>query len=210
MTGRLEIPHILIVGGGAGGLELAIRLARATGCGRDAHVVLADPAPVHLWKPRLHEIAVGLLAAAEEQASFAEQAAAHGFRFVLGAVEAIDVDKNMARIAAVAGPDGSGELIPARSLRFDTVVLAIGSTVDDFGTPGVFEHCHVLDTPEGAERLHRAILAQAARVAAGERSGCGSPSSVRAQPASSWRLICAARPAGWRSIAACWIRPAST
>lgn len=167
MTGTDGPPEILIVGGGAGGLELTIRLARLTGRGRRARITLVDPSPGHLWKPRLHEIAVGLLVASEEQAGFAEQAAAHGFTFVLGAVEALDAKAGTAKVGAVTGPDGAGELIPPRVLRFDTAVLAVGSTVDDFGTPGVFEHCHVLDAPEGAERLHRALLAQAAPVAAG-------------------------------------------
>ncbi|WP_174298761.1 NAD(P)/FAD-dependent oxidoreductase, partial [Sphingomonas bacterium] len=157
----------LIVGGGAGGLELAIRLARATRRGGRAAVTLVDPAPAHVWKPRLHEIAVGLLVAADEAAGYAEQAAAHGFTFMLGAVEAIDGSAGTARVGVVREPDGSDELLPARTCRFDTAVLAIGSTVDDFGTPGVADHCHVLDTSDGAERLHRAILAQAARVAAG-------------------------------------------
>lgn len=160
-------PSILIVGGGAGGLELAIRLARTTGRGGRARITLVDPSPAHLWKPRLHEVAVGLLVAADERARYAEQAAMHGFRFVLGPVEAIDAEAGLARVGAVAAPDRSGELMPARTLAFDTVVLAIGSTVDDFGIPGVAEHCHALDTPAGAERLHHAILAQAARVAAG-------------------------------------------
>ena len=166
MSDGPTLPEILIVGGGAGGLELAIRLARSTSRGRRARITLADPSPGHLWKPRLHEIAVGLLVPSEEQAGFAEQAAAHGFTFVLGTVNALDVRSGLARVGSVPGPDGSGELIPPRTIRFDTVVLATGSTVDDFETPGVFEHCHVLDTPEGAERLHRAIVAQAARVAA--------------------------------------------
>lgn len=169
MEGAVKIPHIVIAGGGAGGLELAIRLARATGRGKQARVILVDPSPDHLWKPRLHEIAVGLLVAAEEQASFATQAAAHGFYFVLGACEKIDADARTVWIAAVPGPDGSSELLPPRELGFDAAVLAIGSTIDDFGTPGVFEHTYALDTPEGAERLHRAILAQAARIAAGEQ-----------------------------------------
>lgn len=168
-----ELPRILIVGGGAGGLETVIRLARATGRGKRARVTLVDPEPGHLWKPRLHEIAVGLLVPSEEQASFAEQAAAHGFTFVLGAVEKIDGQEGRARVGSVEAPDGAGELLPARTLPFDTAVLAVGSTVDDFGIPGVFEHCHVLDTPEGAERLHRAVLAQAARVAAGEQDRLG-------------------------------------
>ncbi|WP_174278439.1 NAD(P)/FAD-dependent oxidoreductase [Sphingomonas bacterium] len=164
-----QAPHILIIGGGAGGLELAIRLARATRRGGRARVTLVDSSPAHVWKPRLHEIAVGLLVAAEEQANYAEQAAAHGFAFVLGATDTIDVTARTARVGAVREPDGPRELLPQRTSPFDIAVLAIGSTVDDFGTPGVHEHCHVLDTPEGAERLHRAILAQAARVAAGEQ-----------------------------------------
>ncbi len=162
-------PHFLILGAGAGGLELAIRLARATGRGRRVRVTLVDPAPGHIWKPRLHEIATGLLVAADEQAGYAEQAAAHGFTFVLGKAEALDANARTVRVGAVSEPDGPGELLPVRTLRFDTAVLAIGSTVDDFGISGVFEHCHVLDTSDGAERLHRAILARAARVAAGEQ-----------------------------------------
>ena len=161
--------QVLVVGGGAGGLELAIRLTRATGRGRRARVTLVDPAPGHIWKPRLHEIATGLLVAAEEKAGYAEQAAAHGFTFVLGKVEALDANARTVRVGAVPEPDGPNELLPPRTLRFDTAALAIGSTVDDFGIPGVFEHCHTLDTADGAERLHRAILARAARVAAGEQ-----------------------------------------
>ena len=160
---------ILVVGGGAGGLELAIRLARAVRRGRRARVTLVDPSPGHIWKPRLHEIAVGLLVPAEEQANYAEQGATHGFAFVLGAVEAIDASAGTARVGAVREPDGPDELLSPRLLRFDVAVLAIGSTVDDFGMPGIFEHCHALDTPDGAERLHRAILAKAARVGAGEQ-----------------------------------------
>lgn len=162
-------PHVLIVGGGAGGLELAIRLARATRRNRRARVTLVDPSPGHIWKPRLHEIAAGLLLAAEERVRYAEQAAAHGFTFVLGAAQALDAAARTLQVGAVQDTDGPAELLPRRTLGFDTAVLALGSTVDDFGTPGVAEHCHALDTADGAERLHRAILAQAARVAAGEQ-----------------------------------------
>ncbi len=165
MTDR-QSSEVLIVGGGAGGLECAIRLARSMRRGRLGRVTLVDPVPAHVWKPRLHEVATGLLMIAEEQASYAEQAVAHGFTFVLGAVKALDARQGIARISAVQEPDGPAELLPPRTLRFDTVVLAIGSTIDDFGIPGVLDHCYVLDTAAGADRLHRAILAQATRVSA--------------------------------------------
>ena len=168
--------RIVVVGGGAGGLELAIRLARLTRPGGRARVTLIDRLPTHTWKPRWHEIAVGLLVEAEEAASYAAQGARHGFDFVLGEVERLDPERREVSLAAapyaaddlMARGDG-GDLLPARTLTYDTAVLAIGSTVNDFGTPGVGEHCYTLDTAAGSERLHRALLARAARVKAGVR-----------------------------------------
>lgn len=169
MTPDARRPCILIIGGGAGGLPLAIRLARMTGRGRRASVTLVDPSAAHLWRPRLHEVAVGLLLADRERASFADQARSHGFTFVLGAVAAIDTERRTARIAARNEENDASEPPPVCTLEFDVVVLAIGSSVDDFGTRGVPEHCFAIDTPDGAERLHDAVLAQAARVMTGER-----------------------------------------
>ena len=165
--------RIAIVGGGAGGLELAIRLARLTRPARRARVTLIDRHPAHIWKPRLHEIAAGLLVAAEEEASYAAQAQRHGFDFILGEATRLDPERRQLSLAATHYPDddpvahaAGDDLLPARSLSYDTAVLAIGSTVDDFGTPGVREHCYTLDTPLAAEQLHRAVLARAARVKA--------------------------------------------
>ncbi len=57
---RTPGPHrILVVGGGAGGLELATRLGDKLGRRGKADVTLIDKARVHLWKPLLHEIAAG-------------------------------------------------------------------------------------------------------------------------------------------------------
>lgn len=168
--------HIVVIGGGAGGLELAIRLARATRRGSSARVTLVDRRPTHLWKPRLHEIATGLLVPADEEVSYAAQGAEHGFRFVLGETSTIDTAAKRIVVAPVHFPDtriAHGEddvLLPERTLDYDIAVLAVGSTVNDFGTPGVREHCYTLDTVGGAEQLHRAVLALAARVAEEEAS----------------------------------------
>ena len=177
-SGQAErLPRVVIVGGGAGGLELAIRLARLTRPGNRARVTLVDRRPTHIWKPRLHEIAAGLLVAAQEEAGYAAQAQRHGFEFILGEVERLDPERRELHIAATPYPSDDhvahafdGDLLPARALTYDTAVLAIGSTINDFGVPGVREHCYTLDSPAGAERLHRALLARAARVKAGVQS----------------------------------------
>src|SRR5690349_23854440 len=59
-AGEAERRHrIVIVGGGAGGLELATRLGDKLGRRGKADITLIDKARAHLWKPLLHEIAAG-------------------------------------------------------------------------------------------------------------------------------------------------------
>src|SRR5439155_1305742 len=53
--------RVLIVGGGAGGLELATRLGDTLGKQMRASIALLDKSRVHVWKPHLHEVASGTL-----------------------------------------------------------------------------------------------------------------------------------------------------
>lgn len=50
---------ILIIGGGAGGLEMAVGLAKRFA--KQFEVVLVDKEKTHVWKPHLHEIAAYLV-----------------------------------------------------------------------------------------------------------------------------------------------------
>lgn len=59
MTQNLH--HIVIVGGGAGGLELATQLGETFGKNGKAKITLVDQNLTHIWKPLLHEIAAGSL-----------------------------------------------------------------------------------------------------------------------------------------------------
>jgi NADH dehydrogenase len=53
-------PHrIVIVGGGAGGFELATRLGDTLGRRGKAEITLIERKHSHVWKPKLHEIAAG-------------------------------------------------------------------------------------------------------------------------------------------------------
>ena len=78
---------IVIVGGGAGGLELACQLGRKLGAGR---VSLVDRRLFHVWKPSLHEVAAGTLDIHQEGLSYLMLAHDNGFDFVYGALQSLD------------------------------------------------------------------------------------------------------------------------
>ena len=58
-----SLHHIVIVGGGAAGLELATKLGHRLGRRKKAQVTLVDRNRTHIWKPHLHEVAAGTLEA---------------------------------------------------------------------------------------------------------------------------------------------------
>ncbi|HEY4293701.1 NAD(P)/FAD-dependent oxidoreductase [Luteibacter sp.] len=152
---------VVIVGGGAAGIELATKLGKR----HDLIVVLVDRDASHFWKPRLHELAAGLLGDGEEAVSYLAHGQAHGYRYEPGALKRIDVDARSIALDEVRMPVTNELILPPRSLRYDTLVLAFGSRVNDFGTPGVLEHCDMLDSPAQAVALRRKILALALRSA---------------------------------------------
>jgi NADH dehydrogenase len=149
--------RIVIVGGGAGGLELATSLGRKLGRRGRAHVTLVDSQLTHLWKPLLHEVAAGSLNASENELNYVAQAKWNHFEFQIGRLCAIDRGARTIELAATLDAEGR-ELVPARPLGYDTLVIAVGSTSNDFGTPGAAEHCYFLDTPVQAQRFHEQLL----------------------------------------------------
>ena len=159
---------IVIVGGGAGGLELASALGRRHGR-TTMKVTLVDSSPVHLWKPRLHEVAAGLLGAGEDEASYLALARAGHFRFRMGALTGLDVPAKTISVSEVADSKG-GELLGRRQISYDTLVLAFGSQVNDFGVPGVLDHCHMLDCGEQARTFQRRLIEMAVKVSDGSLS----------------------------------------
>ena len=148
---------IVIVGGGAGGLELATRLGKTLGKRNKASITLVDANLTHIWKPLLHEVAAGSLNSNVDELNYVAQAKWNHFEFQLGRL--CGLDRSSKRIQLEATLDENGlELMPARELSYDTLVIAVGSTTNDFGTAGAAEHCLFLDTREQAERFHRQLL----------------------------------------------------
>lgn len=160
-----DLPRIVIVGGGAGGLELATMLGRRIGHKR-AQIILVDRNPAHLWKPRLHEVAAGLIGTGDDETNYLAHGCVHGFDFLLGGLMALDAGAKTITLDRVTSSESGEEVLGERTISYDILVLALGSRVNDFGIPGVVEYCHMLDSPAQAIRLQRAFLEAAVRVGA--------------------------------------------
>ena len=150
-------PKIIVVGGGAGGLELVTKLGRKFGKKGLAEVVLVDSTPTHIWKPLLHEVAAGTLDSHEDEIEYLSQAMCSGFRFRLGRMDKLDRSKKQIRLAPTYNSQGN-EMIPARTFSYDYLVMAVGSISHDFGIKGVADHCLFLDTTQQAETFQTALL----------------------------------------------------
>ncbi|MBF7979651.1 MULTISPECIES: NAD(P)/FAD-dependent oxidoreductase [Rahnella] len=148
---------IVIIGGGAGGLELATSLGHKLGRKKKAEIILVDRNHSHLWKPLLHEVATGSLDDGVDALSYLAHARNHGFTFQIGSLTDIDRENQTIKLAEIR--DESGEvLVPVRDIAYDTLVMALGSTSNDFGTPGVKDNCIFLDNPHQAHRFHNEML----------------------------------------------------
>ncbi|EGQ9247047.1 FAD-dependent oxidoreductase [Vibrio parahaemolyticus] len=144
--------RIIVVGGGAGGLELATKLGRTLGRKNRAQITLVDRKASHLWKPLLHEVATGSLDEGVDALSYRAHAKNHSFDFQMGSLQDIDRERKVIILSELR--DEHGELLmPSRELEYDLLVMAIGSTSNDFNTPGVRENCIFLDSPEQAHRF---------------------------------------------------------
>src|ERR1022692_386556 len=158
------VHRIVIVGGGAGGLPLAAALGDKLGDRRKgrADVTLVDRFETHLWKPLLHEVAAGRMDADAHGADYLALGFWHHFRFRQGTMVALD--RAQRKLALGEVDDDEGKLmLPARVLPYDTLVLCVGSTTNDFGVPGVAENAISLDTAIDADRFHRRLLAACIR-----------------------------------------------
>lgn len=151
-----ELHKIVIVGGGAGGLELATLLGEHFGKHAKAKITLVDQNLTHIWKPLLHEIAVGALNAHSEELNYYAHAAQHDYEFVLGRFT--DLDRSKKSILLEQPFAEVREDQRHYSLGYDTLILAIGSTSNDFNTEGVGEHCHFLDSRVQAEQFQQQLL----------------------------------------------------
>jgi len=158
------VHRIVIVGGGAGGLPLATALGDKLGYKKEgrAEITLVDRFETHLWKPLLHEVAAGRMDADAHDIDYLALGYWHHFRFRQGAIVALDRSRRKLTLGAVDDDEGK-LMLPERVLAYDTLILCIGSTTNDFGVPGVAANAISLDTAIDADRFHRRLLAACVR-----------------------------------------------
>ena len=152
-----NLHHIVIVGGGAGGLELVTQLGDTLGKSKKAKITLVDQKLTHIWKPLLHEIAAGTMNPSDEETNYYAHAAKHHYEFVLGRFEHLDRDNKTIELSKTQTSkyESNQEQI---TLHYDTLILAVGSVSNDFNTPGVKEFCHYLDSRQQAEVFQQDLL----------------------------------------------------
>ncbi len=166
LSRNAALPNIVIVGGGAAGLELATRLGRTLGAQHKARVILVDGSATHIWKPLLHEVATGALNSGEDEVNYFAHGYRSGYEFEFGYMESLNQAQRTIRLSAVKSLDGE-QLSPARDIHYDWLVLAVGAEANDFGTPGAKAHAMFLNTPADAEALRHRVLELAFRCSTG-------------------------------------------
>lgn len=175
MTTAAPTHRVVVVGGGAGGLPLATSLGERLGRRGRADVTLVDHNATHLWKPLLHEVAAGRMDADAHDLDYLAIAHWHHFRFKQGSVTGIDRARREIALSEVRDEDGA-DMLPARVVPYDTLIICVGSISNDFRVPGVSENAAVLDTLRDAERFHRRLLSACVRADA--NASAGTPTGV--------------------------------
>ncbi len=162
IPGRARFPgeklhEIIVIGGGAAGLELVTKLGDTLGKRGEARITLVEKSRTHIWKPLLHSIAAGGLRRSQHELNYLAQARWHNFTCRLGALSGIDRDRREIEISATYDDEGR-EVTPIRRFPYDTLVIAVGSVTNDFGTPGAAEFAVPLETPEQATRFNKRMV----------------------------------------------------
>lgn len=136
-----EPPHVVIVGGGFGGLYAAKGLVRAR-----VRVTLVDKHSYHMFRPLMYQLATGILAGDEIAAPL---------RSIFKGRANIDV-----RMGEVTGVDTQNRIVHVEpcDLRYDYLVLATGIRSNYFGHDGWKQFAPSLDSLDGAEVIRRKVL----------------------------------------------------
>lgn len=137
--------HIVILGAGYGGVRAANMLGRRFGDHGEAKVTLVNAHPRHVLTTELHKVAAGV--AAPEDVSVRLDRALP--------LKGLDI-----RIAQVTGIDPAHRLVhldDGDPLAYDRLIVALGSTVEYWGVPGLADNAYAIGGLEGAIRIRKTV-----------------------------------------------------
>jgi NADH:ubiquinone reductase (H+-translocating) len=140
-------PHVVVIGGGFGGLTLVRELASAQRRGRlEARITLIDRHNHHTFQPLLYQIATAGLQPQDVGISLRAILRRRGVDVRLGEVSSVDTAEGVVRFS-----DGA-------QMSYDRLVLAAGAITEDFGVPGVAEHAYSLKSLADATTMRNEVL----------------------------------------------------
>ncbi|WP_433660584.1 NAD(P)/FAD-dependent oxidoreductase [Nocardia sp. CA-128927] len=136
--------RIVVLGAGYAGANIAGRLAKRLHRD-DVEITLVNADPEFVERVRMHQLASG-----QElpKRPLHKVFAGTGVQVRVARVAAVDVD---GKTVDLTGEHG------AETLGYDTLVYALGSTVADFGVPGVTEYAHHVASKQAALRLRERL-----------------------------------------------------
>jgi NADH dehydrogenase len=152
-----KVHKIVVVGGGAGGLELATRLGNCFGRKNKVVVTLVDKNRTHIWKPKLHEIASGSMDFGDHEVDYMAHAHWNHFTFRIGELKGLNRVEKTIDLAPYVDSDGV-PVTPIQKIEYDTLVICVGSLSNDFGTHGVREYALRLETQHDAKQFHSKMV----------------------------------------------------
>lgn len=147
---------IIIVGGGAGGLELVVKLCSKFKHDITTEITLVDKQLKHIWKPLYHEVAAGTLYNYYDEIDYISYSFQKKFKFIPGTIKQINHKNKWIAVEPLFNDKQSDNL----KLEYDVLVLAIGSETNDFNIPGVKDYCLFLDSLPQAELCNEVLLKQ--------------------------------------------------
>ena len=139
--------RIVIVGGGAAGIELSTLLAKANH--KKHEIILVEPETDHYWKPRLHEIAAGTFDRELDSVCYFTHGAINGYQHYQAAMTDINREDKM---LVVRRNDGTQAMV-----KYDYLVIAVGAVSNDFNTTGARDNCIFLDSASQARHAWNKI-----------------------------------------------------
>jgi NADH dehydrogenase len=139
---------VVVVGGGFGGLQAALHLARLP-----VDVTLIDRRNFHLFQPLAYQVATGALSSAEIAYPLRRIFRRHAnVRVLLAEVTDVDLDARLVRLHEVAGER------PVEAVPYDTLIVATGAEYNYFGHDRWRMRAPNLKTLEGVLASRRRIL----------------------------------------------------